>query len=618
MDPLNIIYVTNNNDNGSGSLREAVEKSNNFSFSRIIINEHLRSSSKIILLSEIIISSNLEIINENKDLIIINKNGRIFHIISPSCKTKISSLTLTQCHIESNGGSIMVENSENELILEHVNISHCSSYQGGGIYTNGKIILISSKIYCNEAKSQGGGIWSGQSVTLNKSCVVKNKITLSNNDENSGNGGSGIFVDNGNCFLNQSSVNKNEALHGNGGGIVVLNGSVYVQNHSNVNYNKAFNYAGIQEGIGNVYVTNNSSVCNNKSFNDIISLGGGGGGITITMGDVYISNSQVCNNKTLGMYSGGIVALVGEIIIKSSLICGNTNNGPGGGLAMNFGSVTISNSIISNNEGSSLGGGIVSFSPSPSFVVVQQSQISSNTLTNFQTIRQSIDVFLSVVNSSLSGMSKQAVLSGGSGGKKLIETIPEITKKISDIQTLLNLLPLDLIGQNSIGGGGIALLLSTSLIINQSTIKDNFCGKEVNTQNIPFKSFGGGIFTFQAITNLQDSLIENNTTLTSGGGIWNNNNININNTEIQRNKCLEHDGGGINNSIDGSLTMTNSNISHNQTKNNGGGINNSGSLDLFSCTITDNCALNGGGIYSTKPFNQFNTKIKCNCPNNII
>ena len=441
---------------------------------------------------------------------------------------------------------------------------------------------------------------------------MKNKITLTNE----ANSGGGIFIDNGNCLLNQSSINNNEVLGGSGGGIVVLSGNIYVQNYSHIDYNKAYNSAGIQEGNGNIYITNGSSVNNNNSYNSGTGQAGGGG-ITISLGVVYISNSQICNNKTLGMYSGGIVSLVGNVIIKESLICGNTNHGPGGGVAMNVGSLSISKSTIANNVGSSLAGGVVSFSPSPSIVSIDESQILSNTLTNVQTIKQSIGVFLSVVNNYLSGMSKQALLSGGSGGKKFIATIPEISQNISNIQNILNTLPIDQIDHNSIGGGGIGLLLPTSLIINKSIIKDNISGKKESTENIPFKAFGGGIYSFQAITNIQDSLIENNKSLTSGGGIWNNGEININNSKIVGNKSFEYDAGGIDNQVNGVIVLTNTKIEHNETKNNGGGIDNSGSLDMFSSSIAKNCASNGGGIYSNKSFNQFDSKIKYNCPDNI-
>ena len=56
------------------------------------------------------------------------------------------------------------------------------------------------------------------------------------------------------------------------------------------------------------------------------------------VGNVTISDSQVNDNKAIGMYSGGIVLLLGgATVTDGGQVDGNSNNGPGGGIAANFG-----------------------------------------------------------------------------------------------------------------------------------------------------------------------------------------------------------------------------------------------------------------------------------------
>src|SRR5207244_2270120 len=161
-------------------------------------------------------------------------------------------------------------------------------------------------------------------------------------------------------------------------------------------------------GLGNVYLTNKRSANKNMSYNRATGSAGGGG-VTITMGTVYVSDSEISNNKTFGMYSGGIVSLIGDTIVTNSRIMGNTNNGQGGGIAANIGKIKLHSSTVSSNIGASLGGAIANFSPSPGIIeITGKSFVTNNILTNGQTIKQTIESFLDVIKNSTTAVSKQA------------------------------------------------------------------------------------------------------------------------------------------------------------------------------------------------------------------
>lgn len=629
-----IFLVTNNLDSGPGSLRDAINQANaSLSLRSVVIIKPIKPN-KIVLNTEIIISANIKIVDETDsdpfsrdDHLRISGNNlnRIFHIIEPAVVTKIVSknptLILEKGQTLDRGGAIYVEPSLHELILKYVTITESQANLGGAIFTQGKVTLLYSHITLNRAQSQGGGIWSEGGVILQDSTVTKNEIVI----PAASNGGAGIFVDNGNCLVNQSCVNYNKVAYdvaqsvgGNGGGIIVMTGSVFIQNNSHVDYNTAYNIAGIQEGIGNVYVTNGSSVSYNEAFNSA-SGASGGGGIFVVLGLVYLFQSLVNYNKTAGMYSGGVVVVVGELNVSQSTVRGNTNRGPGGGLAMNFGSVSVNQSLIADNVGASIGGAIVNFSPSPRYISIVESKIDGNILTNAQTIQQSIQVFLSLITGVLSTITQQALVVGGAGGNNFITNVPIILGQLTTISNALNLLPIDELGHNSIGGGALGGLLSSAIIVEKSEIKNNFVGQEESSLNTPYHSLGGGIFALRTHISLQESLVFNNRALSKGGGIWNGNQLNVSGSTIKKNCVDEGDGGGIFNDYLSTSVLINTRVNGNCTHRYGGGIKNDGALELFTSQVNNNEAgVNGGGIFSHKKIRKFSTQIKGNKPNNLV
>ena len=548
------LFVTTSVDSVEGSLRDALNKANlNPSVeTEIIIRSSVKDPIKLTA-GELTVSSNIHLMNDSGHDVIITQetvNERIFNVISPSVLFKISPMSeknyiiLTNGRSTSTGGAINVTSATNHLILDHVKIKNNRSVgYGGGIYTSGYVNLISSSISSNRATIQGGGIWSSLGVILLKSKVSNNKVTTPADTS----AGGGIFIDSGDCVMNNSCVNNNQVAYntlanvgGSGGGIVITLGSVYVQNESHVDGNVAYSSAGIYEGIGNVYILDSSTVNKNLSYNPASGLGGGGGGVTATSGSVHVSNSQVCDNITQGMYSGGILTLLGDANVhNNSSVMRNSNNGPGGGIAVNLGNVIIgSNSCVSHNTGASLGGGIVNFSPNPFTILISESRVSSNTLTNAQTIAQTLGQLLSIVVKSLNTQDSISTSNGGAGGMQFHRELPTFIARLTENYRLLTT-PTD----QSIGGGAIGCLSLASIIINDSQIDKNFAGKDVSVANSPFKGLGGGLYSVQCNIYINNSSIHDNSCLTSGGGIYNEAGLSISNSRIFKNTSGE--AGGI-------------------------------------------------------------------------
>ena len=144
-------------------------------------------------------------------------------------------------------------------------------------------------------------------------------------------------------------------------------------------------------------------------------------------------------------------------------------------------------------------------------------------------------------------------------------------------------------GGGGISNGGSLTVTSSSVSGNESRIGE-----------------GGGIWNYGLLT-LTDSTVTDNNGADGSGGIKNGGSATIKDSSIADNRACGCGGGfgpgrghgaGVNN--EGSLTVIDSMVTGNRGNGNGGGIENStdGSLTVTSSTISQNQAVAGGGLYS--------------------
>jgi hypothetical protein len=126
---------------------------------------------------------------------------------------------------------------------------------------------------------------------------------------------------------------------------------------------------------------------------------------------------------------------------------------------------------------------------------------------------------------------------------------------------------------------------------------------------------GGGIYNNGTLT-ITDSKIANNTALTPapiqlfggyGGGIYNNASLTLVDCTISGNSAGSL-GAGIDNSVNGTVDLTDSTVARNHlvfdgfcVVGSGGGICNSGNASVTDSTISGNTAAMGGGIFNAGP-----------------
>lgn len=152
-------------------------------------------------------------------------------------------------------------------------------------------------------------------------------------------------------------------------------------------------------------------------------------------------------------------------------------------------------------------------------------------------------------------------------------------------------------------GGGIIVEDGASLTLNSSAVTDNHAPGYTDS--------GGGIYNMGTLT-VNYSTVGGNSAGGRGGAIVNRTTLTLLSSLVIYNSAAY--SGGIDNDYDATATLTNSTIGSNQAiKESGGGIGNSGTLALYSSTVSKNKAgSSGGGIHNEGTLTTENSTISYN------
>ena len=178
-------------------------------------------------------------------------------------------------------------------------------------------------------------------------------------------------------------------------------------------------------------------------------------------------------------------------------------------------------------------------------------------------------------------------------------------------------------------GGGVYVENST-VKVEDSTIDNNTANDVPSDSPTSNKGVGGGIYSFDSTLTVTDSTISNNTAeghvglfkYKSNGRLWSSafgkggggicavgkkSDVTLDGVTVTDNKATYNNGvgGGIN-AQGGKLTVTDSTISNNEARGNGGGIasEEGNVLNVSDSTIQGNTGNNGGGIHFGERFEK--------------
>jgi hypothetical protein len=266
-------------------------------------------------------------------------------------------LTLTDCTINNNGqrywpggNGAGIYNSGSLTATRTTftgNTTGVNSGHGGGAYNIGSMVLTSCTISQNTAASTGGGIDSESGVVSLMDCSV----TQNTNDSQSPGGGAGIY--NGTSMTIEKSTISGNGFYGvgndNGGGIyntgtLNVTGSSIIGNGS---------YVAWSEG-GGIYNSGTAilTLCS-ISENHVADLGAGISSVgSTTLLDCTVADNVALEDGHIYQHGGGIAGVVTAI---RSLIYRNGSAAYGGGVS---GGGTYIDCTIANNHAFHAGGGI--------------------------------------------------------------------------------------------------------------------------------------------------------------------------------------------------------------------------------------------------------------------
>jgi hypothetical protein len=237
----------------------------------------------------------------------------------------------------------------------------------------GRTVTISGLAITNGHAVDGGGIWNNHgTLTINNSTLSGNSATNGGcilNDGAGGLGGSATLT------INNSTLNGNSAYYG---GVIFnkgLFGSATITiNNSTLSGNSATSFGG---GIynfgdyGSAILTINSSTLSGNSTDFIggaICNHGFSGSATLTISNSTLSGNSA--NSGAGVYNAGFSGSV-MLTISNSTLSGNSASSVGGGIfneGNSSGSATLAifNSTLSGNSSTYSGGGIYNYGSSGS------------------------------------------------------------------------------------------------------------------------------------------------------------------------------------------------------------------------------------------------------------
>jgi hypothetical protein len=308
--------VTNNNDSGAGSLRQAIID--------VSSGEEITFDADytITLASQLTIGKSMTITGRGEGQTIVQSNAnpdtatyRVIEISAGNTVT-LSNMTIRNGKTADgasgsdgdDGGGIL---NAGTLTIENCTISNNYTGDGG----DGGMM--------GGSGGNGAGLYNTGSMTISESTFTSNTTgDGGNGDDMGGWGGNGAgFYSTGSMTISESTISNNtagsgsEASEGDGAGIYLYSGTVGITNSTISGNTNAYRGAGIYNNNSALSLTN----CT-LSGNACV---GRGGGIYHSANSTTVSSCTIANNSS-GYRAGGVYLDWQNLFIKNTIIANNS------------------------------------------------------------------------------------------------------------------------------------------------------------------------------------------------------------------------------------------------------------------------------------------------------
>ncbi len=363
--------VTNTNDSGPGSLREAILNANTIG-GVDTIEFNLSGCPCVIVLSSTLplITNEVNIVGPGADQLAIDGNNSVRVFDADIVPVTISDLTVRNGRTTGAGAGI---HSTSDLILTNVNLlSNTATSDGGAVFAGGAVQLTNGLFQnnlCTAITCRGGGLWVALTLNVSGTQFISNTA-----HDNSGAVFAGQVVNlSGGLFQNNRCV-----------GVPCVGGGMYVAGRPNITGTHFIGNVSFSSG-GAVFAQNPTTVTNGLfQSNQCTGSGCQGGGLNVNealtvINTVFMSNtaqgaggglygvgavldgSLFQNNQCAESFcSGGALMVVGELDLSATQFISNTSLGDGGAVFADK-PVTLTQAVFLGNSctGSAcVGGGL--------------------------------------------------------------------------------------------------------------------------------------------------------------------------------------------------------------------------------------------------------------------
>lgn len=443
---------------------------------------------------------------------------------------------------------------------------------GGGLHITGagNTTINGGTVSMNTAAAEGGGLWNGTgTMTIDSTVITDNTASGNAADQ----GGGGIYNLNGGTLTIMSATISDNVANGtlgSGGGILNDLGAMLTVTGTEISGNTAVRAGGgVEDNSGSsTLMFTNCELMNNS----VTGPPGNGGGLHITGGGNATFTGGTVSGNTAALQGGGLWIGSGTLTLDGVTVADNTADGDaatdgGGGIFNVSGTMNITNSTISGNMATGLsgsGGGIFS---GTGIATISSSSITDNSANRAGGGIEVIAGVYTINDADITGNDVDGgagVPNPGNGGGVHISGASTFVVNEGVVndnnarreggglwnQTgstmIVNYVTLD--GNRASGpaeddGGGAIFNNGGALTVNGSTLSNNSANGLLGT--------GGAIHVNAGTANIMLSTISGNTTLSSGGGIYNNADMTLNANTITLNTAVTSGGGIYNNSTTG-------------------------------------------------------------------
>ena len=593
--------VTNSNDSGAGSLRDAVASA---SAGDIIVFGGATNGVPIMLTSgEIDITVPLSIIGNDTTNTVISGMGssRIFDLLGTGT-TVLRRVKLMMGNAGTTGvGAAINTNAGANVEVYSSAIANNTAAGGAGLYVApASTALVSRSTFYDNTATGDDATFGGAAIygAAGSMTTVRRGSRFMNNDATgtSGSGGAIFVGDAGMARITTSSFMGNDANRAGGaieaqsGATMTLEvvsctfmnndagtnpgngGAVHLSGASNIdiinctfNGNTAVEGGGIWNATGNMNVRGSNFMMNVASGDDANQ---GGGAAFNVSGTLAIEGGSMNTNSATGSSgSGGAIITTGGMLrVAGTLFAGNTSIRAGGAIEDVSGSAMTSQIFGATFNGNTTGG-----SPGNGGAI-------------HLTGDANIGIFASTFSNNIASSEGGGVWNGTG-----TMTVSACTFNANIAQ-----------GDNADNGGGALFNNGGTLLVNRGT---SVSGNQATGTS----GSGGGLLNLGTATVVQ-SFFNNNTANRAGGGIEDagagSGSLTVRRSDFQGNDAgtAPGNGGGIHITGAGNSTVFKSTFTSNTAEEGGGVWNGSGTMDVVDCTFNLNTATGetkgGGGAFN--------------------